>query len=134
MRHTRIECINGRNHLLVHVELAEDLGRIQEVLVVIDSESKLAISPQDERERKNALLRIESQHRQVQNDSSPVTIDNEQERQETVDSSFGDDVGIETVAEVNGVDVVTAEQTTLLDYVQFVMVLPPILALFWLEN
>lgn len=50
-----------------------------------------------------------------------------------MDSSFGDDVGIETVAEVNRVNVVTAEQTTLLDYVQFVMALPPLL-LFWLEN
>lgn len=37
-----------------------------------------------------------------------------------MDSSFGDDVGIETVAEVNGIDVVTAEQTTLLDCIQFV--------------
>ena len=51
MRHCRRKCINGRNHLLVHVELAEDLGRIQEVLVVIDSESRLAISPKKKRKQ-----------------------------------------------------------------------------------
>ena len=58
----------------------------------------------------NVLLRIERQQRQVQNNSKPVSIDDEEEGQESVNSGFGDNVGVETVAEVNGVDIVTANQ------------------------
>jgi hypothetical protein len=36
-----------------------------------------------------------------------------------VDSGFGDDVGVETVAQVNGVDVVTAARNQLACVVQF---------------
>lgn len=57
--------------------------------------------------RGNILLRVERQKRQVQHDGKPVAIDDEKEGQESVDGSFGDDVGIETVAEIDRVDVVT---------------------------
>ena len=57
----------------------------------------------------DALLRIENKQRQVQDDSKPVSVDDEQEGQESVNGGFGDDVGVETVAEINGVDVVTVE-------------------------
>ena len=63
-----------------------------------------------QRQGRGLLLRIERQHRQVQNDREPVTIDDKQEGQECVDGGFGDDVGVETVAEVNRVDVVTAQR------------------------
>jgi hypothetical protein len=57
---------------------------------------------------RDVLLRIESQERQVEEDRKPVAIDNEEEGQESVNSGLGDDVGVQAVAEVDGVDVVTA--------------------------
>jgi hypothetical protein len=54
------------------------------------------------------LLDVESQERQVENQSNPVAIDEEQESKETMNSSFWDDVGVQAVAKVDGVDVVTA--------------------------
>ena len=77
----------------------------------------LALSRADqERARKDAkaeynrdvLLRIEGEEGQVQDNRKPVAIDHEEEGQESVDGSFGDDVGVETVAEVDRVDIVTA--------------------------
>lgn len=59
----------------------------------------------------NVLLRIERQERQVQEDGQPVAVDNEEEGQESVDSGFGDDVGVEAVAQVDRVDVVTARES-----------------------
>lgn len=58
----------------------------------------------------NILLRVESQKRQVQQQREPVSIDQEQEGQESVNSGFGDDVGVEAVAEVDRVDVITIAQ------------------------
>jgi hypothetical protein len=55
-----------------------------------------------------ALLGIVSKQRQVEDQRQPVSVDEEQERHESVDGDFGDDVGVEAVAEVNGVDVVAA--------------------------
>jgi hypothetical protein len=74
----------------VHIQLAENLRRIQKVLVLED------------------LLRIERQERQVQQDREPVAIDDEEEGQERVDGSLGNDVGIQAVAQVDRVDVVAA--------------------------
>lgn len=56
------------------------------------------------------LLRVERQQRQVQKDRKPVPIDYEEEGQESVNGSFGDNVGVEAVTEINGVDIVTANQ------------------------
>jgi hypothetical protein len=64
--------------------------------------------PGSERVGRDVLLRIESQERQVEEDRKPVAIDNEEEGQESVNSGLGDDVGVQAVAEVDGVDVVTA--------------------------
>ena len=44
----------------MHVELAEDLGRIQEVLVVIDSEAKLAISPHKEKKGRTHFFALKA--------------------------------------------------------------------------
>lgn len=53
------------------------------------------------------LLDVVGQERQVENERDPVAVDQEEERQETMDGGFGDDVGVEAVAEIDGVDVVT---------------------------
>lgn len=107
-------------HLLVHIQLAENLGRIQQVLVVVDPKDtkKIDVSLTDAiadqgregtraKRGRDVLLRIEGEERQVQDDRKPVAVDHKQEGQESVDSGFGDDVGVEAVAEVDGVDVVT---------------------------
>lgn len=52
------------------------------------------------------LLNVEGQERQVQDKSNPVTVDEEQGGQESVDGGFGFDVGVEAVAQVDRVDVV----------------------------
>lgn len=77
------------------VQLPEDLGRVQQVSVVDD------------------LLDVPGQERGVQDQWQPVSVDEEEERQKSVYGSFGDDVGVQAVAEVDGVDVVTATQGTL---------------------
>jgi hypothetical protein len=56
----------------------------------------------------NVLLDVPAKERQVENKRHPVAVDEEEEGQETMHSSLGDDVGVESVAEVNGVNVVTA--------------------------
>lgn len=53
------------------------------------------------------LLRIPGKQRQVEDKGKPVPVDEEHESQESVDGSFGDDVGVEAVAKVDWVDVVT---------------------------
>lgn len=75
------------------VQLPEDLGRVQQMGVV------------------DNLLDIPGDEWQVQNQWQPVSVDQEEERQETVYGSLGDDVGVQAVAEVDGVDVVTATGT-----------------------
>lgn len=52
------------------------------------------------------LLDVPAKERQVEDQRHPVSVDKEQEGQESVDGNFGDDVGVEAVAEVDGVDVV----------------------------
>jgi hypothetical protein len=79
--------------LLVDVKLAEDLSRIEEVSVV------------------NDLLDVPAKERQVEDKRHPVSIDKEEECQETVYGSLWDDVGVESVAEVNRVNVVTFQVT-----------------------
>lgn len=61
-------------YLLMHVQLAEDLRGIQQMGVV------------------NDLVDIVSQERQVEDESDPVAIDQEQEGEEAVNGGFGDDV------------------------------------------
>lgn len=61
-----------------------------------------------DRARGNALLGIESQQWQVQNDCKPVAVDHKEEGKEGVDTSFGDNVGVESVAQIDRVDIVAA--------------------------
>ena len=63
----------------------------------------------DRGELLHVLLGVKQNERQVQHDGEPVPVDNEEESQESVDSGFGDYVGVETVAKVDGVDVITAK-------------------------
>ena len=57
------------------------------------------------------LLCVPCKQRQVEDQSDPVPVDKEQNGDESVDSSFGDDVGVEAVAEVNRVDVIAKGRT-----------------------
>lgn len=91
--HQEAEAKLDERFLLVHIQLAEDLSRIQEVLVVVN------------------LLSVEGQERQVQDDSEPVAVNDEEECKESVNGSLGDNVGVKTVAKVDRVDVVTLKIT-----------------------
>lgn len=57
--------------------------------------------------KKSLLLDVVSEKRQVEDQCQPVSIDKEEKGQHTVDGGFGDDVGVETVAQVDRIDVVT---------------------------
>lgn len=57
-------------------------------------------------QERSILLSVKDDQWQVQNQRHPVSINKEQRSQESVHSGFGDDVGIEAVAEIDGVDVV----------------------------
>ena len=52
------------------------------------------------------LLDVPPEERKVEDQREPVSVDEEQEREESMDGNFGDDVGVEAVAEIDGVDVV----------------------------
>lgn len=86
--HDQVEAELDERFLLMNVELSENLGRIQEMLVFED------------------LLCVPGKERQVEEQGDPVTVHEEENGEESVDSSFGDDVGVEAVAEVDRVDVV----------------------------
>lgn len=53
------------------------------------------------------LLPVPSQQRQVEDEREPIPVDEKQKGQECVYGGFGDDIGVEAVAEVDRVDVVT---------------------------
>lgn len=57
----------------------------------------------------SSLLNVVSKQGQVKNKGNPVSVDQEQKGQEAMDGGFGQDVGVEAVAEVDGVDVVAAK-------------------------
>lgn len=62
------------------------------------------------------LLHVPAKEGEVQNDGDPVSIDQEEKCQEGVDGCFRQDIGIETVAEVNWVDVVAVEVSVSFSY------------------
>lgn len=74
--------------LLVHVKLPENLGGIQKMRVV------------------NDLLDIPAEKGQVKDEWQPVSVDQEDKRQESMYGGFGDYVGVEAVAEIDRGDVV----------------------------
>jgi hypothetical protein len=101
-------------YLLVDIELSENLGGIKQVGVVNNSSSKLvsknpfhaaAIIWLEGR----SLLNVVSKQGQVENKGNPVSVDQEQKGQEAMNGGFGQDVGVEAVAEVDGVDVVATK-------------------------
>jgi hypothetical protein len=87
--HDKMESELEERFLLMDIQLAEDLCGIQKMCVVKD------------------LLDIEGNERQVEKKCYPVSVDEEQECQEAMDSCFRDDIRVEPVAEIYGVDVVT---------------------------
>jgi hypothetical protein len=93
--HDQVEAKLDEGFLLMDVELAENLGSIQEMGVVDD------------------LLDVPCEERDVEQQGHPVAVDQEEQRQESVHSGLGNDVRVEAVAEVDGVDVVT-EKTVVL--------------------
>jgi hypothetical protein len=69
-------------------------------------------APTSDRKRKiirNILLRIPGHQRQVQQQRQPISIDKEQNREESVEAGFRDDVHVEAVAQIDRVDVVAFE-------------------------
>ena len=59
------------------------------------------------------LLDIEGKEWKVKNQRNPISIDEEQKGEETMNRSFRNDVGVQTVAEIDRVDVVTVIEDTL---------------------
>lgn len=80
--------IGVKTYLFVHIQLPEDLRRVQQVLVV------------------HNLLRIPCQQWQVEKKCNPIPVDEEEECQEGMNGGFRDDIRVETVAEVDWVDVI----------------------------
>lgn len=62
--------------------------------------------------RIDVLLHIEGEEWQVQHQRQPVPVDEEEEGQEGVNSGFRNDICVKTVAEIDGVDVVTARSAS----------------------
>ena len=116
--HEQVETELDERLLLVHVQLPEDLGSVEQVLVLEDPVVILLaccsfcqfITPLLEsmprRIFRDVLLCVPGQERQVEDERHPVAVDQEQDSQECVDTSLGDDVHVEAVAEINRVDVV----------------------------
>ena len=105
-------------YLLVFVERPEDFRSIQKVRIVqnpmVSMSVLLSLSPNmsgggEDRHGKleNILLDVEQHKRQVQNQGHPITVDKEQRSEESVDTGFGDDVGVQAVAKVDRVNIVT---------------------------
>lgn len=91
------------------IELSEDFGGVQQVSVVDDPGGRLEGNLDvKHRGQGNSLLGVPGEKRQVEDEGKPVTVDEEQECQEAVYGRLGNDVGVEAVAEFDGVDVVTA--------------------------
>jgi hypothetical protein len=98
----------------MHIQLPEDLGRVQKMRVVnnpmFGQHQLQVLFPML---RLYALLDIVSKERQVEDQRKPVSVDQEQEGEESVDGDFGNDVRVQAVAEVDGVDVVATRTNAL---------------------
>ena len=103
---------DAATHLLVHIKLAEYLCRVQKMGIVHNPRVIKLVDGFGGREcdtagRLNLLLDVPAKEGQVEDQGQPVSVDKEEEGQESVYSSFGNDVGVQAVAKVNRVDVVT---------------------------
>jgi hypothetical protein len=98
-------------YLLVNVQLPENLRGVEKMLILKDpSTCQYTLSKQ--KKPLFLLLCIVSQERQIQENCQPVAVDEEEHGEEAMDSSFRDDVGVETVAEINGVDIITVGEVS----------------------
>jgi len=61
---------------------------------------------------KDTLLNVECQKWQIEYQRNPVAIDKEQEGQESMNSRFGNNIRIEAIAEVDGINVITVVERT----------------------
>lgn len=77
--------------LLVDIELSEDLGGVEQMGVIDD------------------LLDVPAEERKVENQRQPVPVDQKQKGEESVDGGFGNDVSVEAVAEIDGVNVIALQ-------------------------
>ena len=91
------------------VQLPEDFCRVEQVVLLENPISVSAGKSSRRLFRFHVLLSVPCQEGQVEDKRDPVPIDEEQEGQESVNGGLGDDVGVEAVAEVDGVDVVAFE-------------------------
>jgi hypothetical protein len=57
-------------------------------------------------QKEGVLLDVEREKRQIKQKRNPVAVDKEEEGQEAMDRGFWNDVCIEAIAEVNGIDIV----------------------------
>lgn len=55
----------------------------------------------------HALLSIVSNKRQIQKQRQPISIYQEKEGEKGLNSGFGDNVRVEAIAEIDGIDIVT---------------------------
>ena len=105
----------SRTNLLVSVQRPENLGRVEKVRIVKNPRRghQLAIRGGDLRLGRalesDILLDIERKQGQVQDQGDPVTVDQEESSEQSMNGSLGDDVGVEAVAEVDRVDIVAFE-------------------------
>ncbi len=60
---------------------------------------------------RSLLLDVVSEERQVKHQRQPVSVDEEEEGQHAVNGGLGDDVGVQTVAQIDGVNVVAARSS-----------------------
>lgn len=97
-----------KRYLFVNIQFSENLSGIEQVLIIQNpTESPCQSMSQVSKFELDLLLCVESQERQVQQQCQPVSVDQKEESQECVNGSFGNDVGVEAVAEIDGIDIVT---------------------------
>lgn len=123
--HQQVESQFDKRLLLVDIEFAENLGRVEEVVLLHDPiiptcQYAAVFSPSCIHHSTlpanfggidvdDSLLHIPPQKRQIQNQRQPIPIDQKQHRQESMHGGFRDDVHVEAVAQVDRVDVVAFE-------------------------
>jgi hypothetical protein len=101
----------SQTHLLMDIQLPEDFGGVQQMLVLEDPVMCQSLKLRWCRANGlSSLLCIERQQGQIQKQGYPVSVDQEQESQECVYGGFWDDVGVQAVAKIDRIDIVTVGQ------------------------
>lgn len=77
--------------LLVSAESSEDLGGIEQMVVLVDS------------------IGVPSKQGHIDQETEPVAVDEEQNSQQRLNGRFRENVVVQSVAEINGIDVVWLE-------------------------